>query len=97
MARRSRGSGTVYRRRDGRWEVQFRLAGGGRRVHDLRHTTASVLLASSTHPKVVQELLGHRTVALTLDTYSHLLPPMTRTAATVIDAAVAGGVSSAWA
>lgn len=65
------------------------------RVHDLRHTTASILLASSTHPKVVQELLGHRTVALTLDIYSHLLPPMLRTAAIVMDSALTVGVNSA--
>lgn len=40
------------------------------RVHDLRHTTATVLLEAGTHPKMVQELLGHSTVALTLNTYS---------------------------
>jgi integrase len=45
------------------------------RVHDLRHTTASVLLEAGTHPKIVQDLLGHSTIRLTLDTYSHLTPP----------------------
>jgi integrase len=44
------------------------------RVHDLRHTTATVMLEASIHPKVVQELLGHKTIATTLDTYSHVLP-----------------------
>ena len=46
------------------------------RVHDLRHTAASVLFAAGAHPKVVQELLGHSTITLTLDTYSHVIPAM---------------------
>jgi hypothetical protein len=41
------------------------------RVHDLGHTTATVLLAAGVHPKVVQDLLGHRTIVVTMDTYSH--------------------------
>ena len=45
--------------------------------HDLRHTCATTLLLSQgTHPKLVQELLGHATIAMTLDTYSHFLPSM---------------------
>jgi integrase len=44
--------------------------------HDLRHTCATLLLSQGTHPKLVQELLGHATVAMTLDTYSHFLPSM---------------------
>jgi len=46
------------------------------RFHDLRHTCATLLLAKGTHPKFVQELLGHATVAVTLDTYSHVIPSM---------------------
>jgi integrase len=46
------------------------------RFHDLRHTCATTLLGRSVHPKLVQELLGHATVAMTLDTYSHYLPSM---------------------
>ncbi len=46
------------------------------RFHDLRHTCATTLLGWSVHPKLVQELLGHATVAMTLDTYSHYLPSM---------------------
>jgi integrase len=46
------------------------------RFHDLRHTFASILLNQNVHPKVVQEMLGHSTITLTLDTYSHLLPAM---------------------
>lgn len=44
--------------------------------HTLRHTFASLLLSQNVHPKVVQEMLGHSTITLTLDTYSHLLPDM---------------------
>jgi integrase len=46
------------------------------RFHDLRHTCATLLLAKGTHPKFVQELLGHATIAVTLDTYSHVIPGM---------------------
>jgi integrase len=46
------------------------------RFHDLRHTCATLLLSKNVHPKYVQELLGHATVAITLDTYSHVLPGM---------------------
>jgi integrase len=46
------------------------------RFHDLRHTCATLLLSQGTHPKLVQELLGHATIAMTLDTYSHFLPSM---------------------
>src|SRR5205823_13992174 len=46
------------------------------RVHDLRHTAASLLLVRGVHPKVVQEMLGHSSISLTLDTYSHLTPSL---------------------
>ena len=46
------------------------------RFHDLRHTCATLLLSRGVHPKLVQELLGHATIAMTLDTYSHYLPSM---------------------
>ncbi len=46
------------------------------RFHDLRHTCATLLLGRGVHPKIVQELLGHATIAMTLDTYSHYLHPM---------------------
>ena len=44
--------------------------------HDLRHTCASLLFQRNVHPKFVQELLGHASVSITLDTYSHMLPGM---------------------
>jgi integrase len=46
------------------------------RFHDLRHTCATLLLGRDVHPKLLQEFLGHATIAMTLDTYSHYLPPM---------------------
>ena len=46
------------------------------RFHDLRHTCATLLLLKNVHPKFVQELLGHATIAITLDTYSHVIPGM---------------------
>ncbi|MBI4321040.1 MAG: tyrosine-type recombinase/integrase [Chloroflexi bacterium] len=46
------------------------------RVHDLRHTAATLLLSRGVHPKVVQEFLGHSTITLTLDTYSHVIPSL---------------------
>ncbi|MEN6623846.1 MAG: site-specific integrase [Smithella sp.] len=46
------------------------------RFHDLRHTHASHLLAAGVNPKVIQERLGHSTIAMTLNTYSHLMPNM---------------------
>ncbi len=46
----------------------------GVRFHDLRHTHASLMLQAGVHPKVVSERLGHASVTITLDTYSHVLP-----------------------
>jgi integrase len=56
--------------------------------HGLRHGFASMLLASEVHPKIVQTALGHSTVQITLDVYSHLLPGMGRDAANKIDSAI---------
>ncbi len=46
------------------------------RFHDLRHSTASLLLSLGVHAKVVQKLLGHSQISLSLDTYSHVLPSL---------------------
>ena len=46
------------------------------RFHDLRHSAATMLLAMKAHPKVVQELLGHNQISMTMDIYSHVLPTM---------------------
>ncbi len=58
------------------------------RVHDLRHTCAMVLLSRGVHPKLVQEFLGHATIAITLDTYSHVLPNMQVEAVPAMEAAL---------
>jgi integrase len=50
------------------------------RFHDLRHIFATLMLQNGEHPKVVQEMLGHATIAITMDTYSHVLPNMQRDA-----------------
>jgi integrase len=55
------------------------------RFHDLRHSAATILLVAGVHPKVVQERLGHSTIAMTLDVYSHVLPSMQQEAAGKID------------
>jgi integrase len=44
------------------------------RFHDLRHTCATLLLTKGVHPKIVSEMLGHSSVSITLDTYSHVIP-----------------------
>jgi integrase len=46
------------------------------RFHDLRHSAATLSLSLGVHPKVVQELLGHSQISVTIDTYSHILPDM---------------------
>ena len=54
------------------------------RFHDLRHTHATRALQAGIHPKVVSERLGHSTIAMTLDVYSHAIPAMQEEAATRI-------------
>ena len=51
------------------------------RFHDLRHTSATMLLKAGVHPKIVQERLGHSSISITLDTYSHVTRGMQRQAA----------------
>ena len=46
------------------------------RFHDLRHSAATFLFSMKVHPKVVQEILGHSQISMTLDIYSHMLPSM---------------------
>jgi integrase len=53
----------------------------GVRLHDARHTHASLLLKQGIHPKIVQERLGHASIGITLDTYSHVAPGLQEAAA----------------
>ena len=64
------------------------------RVHDLRHTAASVWLGAGADPKVVQRILGHASAAMTMDLYGHLIDHNLWEAARRIDR-VSGGTSGA--
>ena len=55
------------------------------RFHDIRHSHASLLLKQGIHPKVVQERLGHASIQITLDTYSHVAPGLQEAAAKRFD------------
>ena len=66
----------------------------GIRFHDLRHTHATAMLASGIHPKIAQERLGHSTIAITMDLYSHVMPNMQADAvATMDDALLRAGLA----
>src|SRR5215813_12625063 len=56
------------------------------RLHDLRHSHATHMLASGVHPKIAEERLGHSSVGITLDLYSHVLPGMQAEAVNRVDA-----------
>jgi integrase len=92
-------TGLVFTREDGTawhpdrisklFEDAVRASGLPRiRLHDLRHTHATIALAASIHPKVVSDRLGHSTVAFTLDVYSHCVPALAQDAAEKIAALV---------
>ena len=55
------------------------------RFHDLRHTCATLLLSRNVNPKIVSEMLGHSSIAITLDTYSHVLPTMQESAVRALE------------
>jgi integrase len=89
-------NGQVFTRPDGRilavphvwsrWRRLLERAGVPTvRFHDARHTVATLLLGSGVHPKLVSEMLGHSTVGITLDTYSHVTATMHREAARALD------------
>jgi integrase len=61
------------------------------RLHDARHTHASLMLKQGVHPKIVQERLGHSSIQITLDTYSHVAPGLQEAAAEGFDNLVSGG------
>jgi integrase len=65
------------------------------RFHDLRHTAATLMLSSGIHPKIVSEMLGHSTTAITIDLYSHVRPHMQQSAAATIDQVLTRGLSPA--
>jgi integrase len=57
--------------------------------HQLRHTAATILLLKNVNPKIVSEMLGHASIAITLDTYSHVLPNMQDSAVAAMEEAFA--------
>ena len=59
------------------------------RIHDLRHTAATLLLTQGVHPRVVMDLLGHSQIAVTMNTYSHVVPALRKEAANQMDAILA--------
>ena len=61
-------------------------------THKLRHSRASHMLAAKIHPKVVQERLGHSSIAITMDIYSHLTPNMQGEAAAAVDGALRAAI-----
>jgi len=65
------------------------------RVHDLRHAHATLMLGQGVHPKNVSERLGHASVNITLDIYSHVLPGLQAAAAEALDAVLAEPSSAA--
>jgi integrase len=65
------------------------------RFHDLRHSHASQMLKAGVHPKVASERLGHSSIGITLDLYSHVMPGMQADAAEAVDAALQSAKSSA--
>jgi integrase len=68
------------------WIKIVRRSGlNGIRLHDARHTHASLMLKQGVHPKIVQERLGHSSIQITLDTYSHVAPGLQEAAANRFD------------
>jgi integrase len=71
------------------WRNLVKRAGlSGIRLHDARHSHASLMLKQGVHPKIVQERLGHASIQITLDTYSHVAPGLQEAAAKGFDAMV---------
>jgi integrase len=58
------------------------------RFHDPRHTCATLLFPRGIHPKIVSEMLGHSSVSITLDVYSHVIPGMQEAAASAMEEAL---------
>jgi integrase len=61
------------------------------RLHDLRHTWATLALQAGEHPKVVSEILGQANISITLETYSHVIPAMQEAPPTRVAELVFGG------
>lgn len=86
----TRTGGPISPRNDYRAFQRLLTRAGLRRVrlHDLRHTAASLLLQQGVHPRVVMEILGHSQISLTMNTYSHVVPESVRQATDTVEAAL---------
>jgi integrase len=62
------------------------------RFHDLRHSCASMLIATGTHPRLIMETLGHSQVSLTMNRYSHVAPIIQREVAGRMDSIISGAI-----
>lgn len=69
MGKRANGEGSIYERKDERWATSVTLENGKRK-------TVYGKTQKEVHPNVVQEMLGHSSISVTLDTYSHVIPTM---------------------
>lgn len=77
------------------WQQLLRDAGVRRaRLHDARHTAATLLLAQGVAPRVAMQILGHSQITLTLGTYSHVVPELAAEAANSIGNALWGTADS---
>lgn len=89
--RTATGQPVDYRRVYRNWSAALKKAGLPHvGIHALRHTAASLMLQQGEHPKVVAEMLGHASVGITLDLYSHVAPTMQREAVNRLDALLQG-------
>ena len=65
--------------------LAYKVGLKGIRFHDARHAHASIMLKQGVHPKIVQERLGHASIQVTLDIYSHVAPGLQQSAAKRFD------------
>jgi integrase len=63
------------------------------RFHNLRHTCATLPLTKGVHPKIVSEMLGHSSIAITLDIYSHVIPGLGEAAASAMEITLQGDIN----
>ena len=83
--RRGRPTERANLQRQSFWPLLERAGLPRVRFHDLRHACASMLLAQNVNPKIVQEMLGHSSIAVTMDTYSHAMPSLQADAVAKMD------------
>jgi len=97
--RKGRRRGRPWRELFGlRWSKTKVTAAGRptlRGPHNPRHTWATLGLKAGVHPKIVSDRLGHATIAVTIDTYSHVTPSMDADAADLVAASIFGGGKAA--